>query len=154
MKNKTTEEKILLISDLFFTYLEVIITCFVVLVMISYGIDKLQAQKENYFLLKWLIFIVSVYISFFITVFFYTSVKKIFKHKQPKKTVIHMIGSMIPAYFIVTGIIDLQTEHYPEENYIYFGKPLIIIGILGILYAQWRYKIHKRKEKTILTSGL
>jgi len=149
MKNKTIEEKILLISDLFFTYLEVILTCFVVLIMISYGIDKLQAQKENHFLLQWSIFIVSVYISFFTSILFLMFVKKIFKHKQPKKSIIHIIGIFIPAYLIAAGIMDLQTAHYPEENYIYFGKPLIVIGILGIFYAQWRYKINKRKEKTI-----
>jgi len=147
MKNKTTEEKILLISDYFFTYLEVIIVTFVILVIISVGIDILKTQKQDHFLLQGYMLIVSIYISFFITVFFYTSVKKIFKHKQPKKSLIHMAGSLIPAYLIVTGIIDLQTEHFPEENYIYFGKPLIIIGILGIVYAQWRYKINKRKEE-------
>jgi len=146
MEKKTTEEKILLISDYFFTYLEAIIGLFVVFVMINYGVGMLHVQNEAHFLLQGTMFILSAYISFFISVFYFSFIKKIFKHKQPKKSVIHLMGMVIPVYLIIEGILDLQTEHFPEENYIHFGKNLIIIGILGILYGQWRYKINKRKE--------
>ena len=149
MKNKTTEEKILLIFDFFFTYLEVMVACFVVFIMISSGIDILKEQKQNHFQLQGYIVIVSVYISFFISISFFSFMKNILKFKQPKKSVIYLIGMILSSYLIVAGILDLQTAHYPEENYIYFGNNLILLGILGILYAQWRYKINKRKEKTI-----
>jgi magnesium-transporting ATPase (P-type) len=146
MKNKTTEEKILLLSDYFFTYLEASVALFVVFVMIDYGINTLHIQNKPHFLLQGYMFILIAYISFFITLSFFSFTKKIFKHKQPKKSVIHLMGMVLPVYLVIEGILDLQTEHFPEENYIYFGKNLIIIGVLGILYGQWRYKINKRKE--------
>jgi len=146
VKNKSTEKIILLISDFFFTYLEVFVAFFVIFVMITYGIDILQTQKADYFLLQGYMLIISAYVSFFIYLFLAFFIKKILKHNQPKKYVIHLMGAFLSAYIIVVGILDLQTEHFPEENYIYFGSNLIIMGLIGILFAQWRYKKIKIKE--------
>ena len=149
MKNKTTEEKILLISDYFFTYFEVVVGLFVVLVMTNYSIEMIKVQKEAHFLFLGTIFIVSIYISYFVVVLYTSFLKKITKREQPKKSVIYLMSMILSMYIILEGIIDLQTAHFPDENYIYFGKNLIIIGILSIVYAQWRYKINKRKENKI-----
>jgi len=146
MKNKTIEEIIVSMVDLFFTYLEVIVAFFVIFVMITYGIGILQTQKENHFLLQGYMLIISAYMSFHIYLLFELFIKKMLKHNQPKKSVIHLMGTFLSAYIIVMGILDLQTEHFPEENYIYFGSNLIVMGLIGIFFAQWRYKKIKQKE--------
>jgi len=146
MKNKTTEEKILLISDYVFKYLETFAAVLATFFILSYGIGILQNQTsmkkiyEGYFFLSMGIF------SIFFYPLFLSFMNKIFKREQPNKYLKYYTLALFSMYLIVTGIIDLQTTHYPEENYVYFGKTLIVIGILGILYAKWRYKINKRKE--------
>lgn len=46
----------------------------------------------------------------------------------------------LATVFIVYGILDLQSMHYPEENYEYTGWYWISIGIGLGLWAQWAFK--------------
>ncbi|HIP20707.1 MAG TPA: hypothetical protein EYG70_06250 [Sulfurimonas sp.] len=55
------------------------------------------------------------------------------------------IRMFLAAVFIVYGILDLQSMHYPEENYQPIGWLLIGVGVgLGI-WAQWSF-VRKRKN--------
>jgi len=60
------------------------------------------------------------------------------------------IRMFLATVFIVYGILDLQSMHYPEENYQYIGWYQISIGVgLGI-WAQWAFKSkvkNKRKDE-------
>jgi len=57
------------------------------------------------------------------------------------------IRMFLAAVFIVYGILDLQSMHYPEENYQYMGWYVISIGMgLGI-WAQWEFKRKVKKNK-------
>lgn len=146
MKNKTIAERIDFIINLVFTYLEVTVAFILVFLMISYSVNTLHLQKDNHSTMLGYMFIISAFLSFHIYIAMTFFTKNILKHKQPKIYIIHLMGAFLSAYLIVMGILDLQTDHYPEENYVHFGNNLIIMGLIGILFSQWRYKISKRKE--------
>ncbi len=147
MNNNTIEKKIESVVNIIFTYLEMSVATIVTLLFISYGTDVLQEQKENNYLALGYMIIVSGYLSFYLYfVLIVVPTKKILKHNRPKKSIVHLVATFLATYVIAIGILDLQKEHYIEDKYVYFGSSLILIGIVGVLFSQWRYKIIKRKE--------